>query len=414
MIRHGPHTIPAGEVKRLPNRQEKGLSARRKGKILLISRSIPPAVGGTSVVVGNLAKQFHRHEMVLIGEWSPGPKSEWREDWPELIYSLKALHRLPRRKQLQRLMLPFLFPLLLLRILRVARNHGCKNIIVIYPTELFLLVGYLVANLTNASFYPYFLNLYVQNSKGLARRFARWFQPRVFQRAKHVFVMSEGMQNFYRKSYPELVNCSPLVHSFSEPTPVYIPPPTPSDLTHFMMIGSINEGCRDAAQRMWSALKGLSDIRLTLHTNQPRHVLEKWGFLGENVRLSSANVSADLLRNRLQEADFVLLPHGFQGAYSKEEYQTGFPTRTIDYLLCGRPILAHSPPGAFLTQFLKHHKCALVVEEPSESAFFVAVKRLREDAQLREGLVRNALKTADVMFQASTVADDLVAILSKD
>ena len=101
----------------------------------------------------------------------------------------------------------------------------------------------------------------------------------------------------------------------------------------------------------------------------------------------------ELLRG-LGQADILLLPHGFSGSLSQVEYSTIFPTKTIEYLISGRPILAHTPPGAYLTRFLKQHDCALVVETPDPAALAVAIRRLRTDGSLRSRLVRNALAAA--------------------
>ena len=64
-----------------------------------------------------------------------------------------------------------------------------------------------------------------------------------------------------------------------------------------------------------------------------------------------AKVPRPELLRRLSEADILFLLHGFTGSFSPEEYQTIFPTKTIEYLISGRPILAHTSPGCFLTRF---------------------------------------------------------------
>ena len=58
-------------------------------------------------------------------------------------------------------------------------------------------------------------------------------------------------------------------------------------------------------------------------------------------------------------------PHGFAGPLVPEEYLTIFPTKTIDYLLSQRPILAHMPADSFIAEFYRRHDCALVVDEPA-------------------------------------------------
>ena len=109
---------------------------------------------------------------------------------------------------------------------------------------------------------------------------------------------------------------------------------------------------------------------------------------------------AALCRNE----SIVLLPHSFvYPARAKDDFLTIFPTKTIEYLISGRPILAHTPADCFLTHFLRENDCALVVEQPDVDALTAAIERLRSDASLRRRLVSNALKAA-AQFQACRVA----------
>lgn len=365
-------------------------------------------MSGSSIIVGSLAKQFSREEMVMAGE-DPGvgfPVS-WREDWPEIFYLIK---RWPIRRRIEKWWRRLLFPLLLTRCLRLALRYGCNNLVVVFPNEEFLLAGYLTAVLTGAKLYPYFHNTYREARKGLSFLFACWLQARVFSRASHVFVMSQGMVELYRERYPDL-DCSALPHSFNESLPDFSPPPEPGSTLHLVISGSIHEVCLDAAVRVGKAISQAEHCSLTLLSGTPRRYLQSIGLLHDGVRHES--VSRDDLIMRLKEADIVVLPHGFSGRFSCEEYRTIFPTRTIEYLICGRPILAHSPKNCYLTRFLKQNRCALVVDEQSIPALLEAISRLRTDAQLRSDLVRNALGAA-ANFHAPRVAKTLRARFSEE
>ena len=128
------------------------------------------------------------------------------------------------------------------------------------------------------------------------------------------------------------------------------------------------------------------------------------GILEDGVTLDM--VSRDEVVSRLSDADVVLLPHGFDAPLPEEETRTIFPTRTIEYLICRRPILAHAPHDCYLTRFLREHSCALIVDEPSVPALVEAIDRLRTNAQMRADLVRNALQAA-ASFHAPRVAATL-------
>jgi glycosyltransferase involved in cell wall biosynthesis len=301
--------------------------------------------------------------------------------------------------------------LLLFRSLYLARKHRCTNILVVFPNEEFLLAGYLTAKLTNAHLYPYFHNTFLEQCavNSVHHRIAQWLQSRVFNEADHIFLMSDGMVELYRERYPK-VRCSALLHSFNEDIPEFVPQPEPASPVRFVMSGNINASCTDAATRVSSAIARI-DSRLTILSGSPKRYLDELGILREGVHYET--VSRDLVLSRLSEADIVILAHGFKGSLSEEEYRTIFPTKTIEYLICGRPILAHTPPDCYLTRFLRRHQCALVVDIPDEEAILAAVRRLREEADLRTTLVRNALQTAR-LFHAPVVAAGLRSILEKN
>ena len=385
-----------------------------EGKILLISWSLPPELTGSATVVGNLASQFSEHEMVIACERRFPYAATVRNRFKQQVFFIapQRFRSIRGQRTLEKMFLPLDFPLILLRLWRIVRQHECSSLLVIFPNEKYLLAGYLIARWTGCALFPYFHNTYVENRRGISKVFAKWLQPRVFRHASHVFVMSEGMEELFREHYPFLENCSALVHSFKEDIPVLKPHRQVGSPLQLIFQGNINESCLDALRRMRSALRSAGNSQLTLVTGIPGCLLERWGLLGDGVRHLPAITDRAILLQYLGEADIVLLPHGFTGSLSEEEYRTIFPTKTLEYLICGRPILAHSPSGSFLTRFLKRHDCALVVEEPSEDALCEAFKRLELEVELRNRLVRNALKTAR-MFQASRVAEEMRSIIRR-
>ena len=369
-------------------------------RVLLLSCSVPPTLTGAAVVVANLAKQFSREEMVVVGERPRGgPPIAWRREWPEIV-SATACWPLAWPYRGMHWWRALQFPLLLLRCVRLIRKHRCTAILVVLGSEVFLLAGYLAAVCTGAKLLPYFHDTYVENRAGLSLWFARWLQARVFTKASHVFVMSEGMVELYRARYPSL-KCSALPHSFNETLPDYTPPPEPGTDVRFAICGTISESCEEATVRVCHAIAQVKGASLTFLSGTSSSSLKQLGVLRDGVRHET--VSPDEVVPRLRNADIAVLPLGFRGPLSPEEYRTAFPTRTIEYLICGRPILAHAPVDWYLTRFLREHDCALLVTEPSVSSLLQAVEQLRGDPALRTRLVRNALCAAE-MFDARRVA----------
>jgi glycosyltransferase involved in cell wall biosynthesis len=339
--------------------------------------------------------------MVVAGEWPHGaPPLKWAREWPELVY-IQSLWPFTRRGM--RWWRAVQTPYALWRCLRLVRRHKVESIVAVFPDERLLLAAYLCARLTGRRFFPYFHNTYVENRRGWKGVFARWLQARVFARAEHVFVMSEGMSELYRQRYPTLEQ-SPLVHSFNHPLPSADVPETVASPLRIVLCGNVNASCNDAVARFGEAVAGCPNARLTVYSGTNPDHLRSIGLVREGVE--HLVVSADEVLGRLAQADVLLLAHGLTGPWGPEEYQTIFPTKTIDYLISGRPILAHTPPDCFLTRFLRKHDCALIVDQPDVGALREAIERLRTDYPLRRRLVQNALAAARP-FQAREVAAEL-------
>jgi glycosyltransferase involved in cell wall biosynthesis len=367
-------------------------------RVLLVSWSLPPEPTGSAVIVGNLAKQFRADEMVLAGEKPCGrPPVTWKRHWPRLKHIAVGLPpnwrgaRWWRRVQL---------PLMLLRSILLVKKLRCAAVLVVFPNEEFLLVGYLTALWTGIPLFVYFHNTYLENRRGIGLHFARWLQGGVFSLARHVFVMSDGMVDLYKHNYPKL-KCSALVHSFNESLASVRSFPGMHNPARLIISGNINESCRDAAIRFSEAVAQMKNVTLTILSGTPRSDLVELGVLRNGTYYET--VSRDDLLSRLAQADIVLLPHGFTGGCAPEEYQSMFPTKTIEYLISGRPILAHTPPDCYLTRFLKENGCAYVVEEASVTALIDALEQLRTDRDLCARLVERALHAAR-KFHAPQVA----------
>lgn len=374
-------------------------------RVLLFSRSLPPAPTGSAVIVGNLARAFCRDEMVLAGETAEDRMPDsWSPTGPEMV-PVRCLW-LPSGRGKREVRLLWV-PWMAARLTRLIRERNCTDVLAVYPDEAYFWAAMLASRRTGCRFYPYFHNTYLESRRRWGLRLAQWLQPRIFRAARHVFVMSEGMLELYRSRYPEVTRCSALVHSFAEEVPPFAEPVHFNNRT-FVLSGNINPSCRDAARRMAEAVGQVPDARLHFYTGQSRADLEGLGVW--NSVASCSRLNRRELLQALARAELLLLPHGFTGGYSRIECETIFPTKTIEYLISGRPILAHSPPGVFLTRFLKQHDCALVVEEAKPQAVGEGIRRLLNDAALRARLVRNALETAR-MFHISRVAAHLREVL---
>jgi len=376
-------------------------------KTLVLSWSVPPAASGMGTVMHNLLSQFTANEMVAVGAYYVGHSgSKWSKEKPRILFGMLNP---PEYWRGHRWILLLQLPLLIIVSVWALLFFGCKAIFVVYPNQLFLFTGYLLSRIFKKPLYVYFHNTYLEDSQD--SRFAHWLQPRVFEHARHTFVMSEGLLAYYKKLYPQL-KCSALIHTtmvYPKNTNINLPPVhTPVRL---VFAGSVNASCADAMGRFIKLIKSDSGYYLNIYSGMHRETFRQMGFLLDNMSIT--NVPYDQLLGCLQNSDIVIHPHGFTGSMAAHEYETIFPTKTLEYLLSGRPILAHLPRNCSLANFYTSHDCALQIHEPSVEALRDGLMQICNDANLRKKLVTNALEAAR-LYYAPKVIDHMRKIMRED
>ncbi len=376
-------------------------------KILYVSFGILPNRGAAAFVTESLANSFSREEMVVVGEQVLFEGRLQRSaDLPRYYYIRTNLSYKGKGKRFTAFFRWLLFPYLLLRLQLIQQKEKCDYVLGTYPDNYYLLAAYLIAKWNRLPFSSYFHNTYLENRpKGFHRRFAAWVQPKVFAYSRYIFVMSEGMQAFYRARYPGALHQKfvPLIHTFDS-----YPPEREDDFDlvkeryDLVLMGNFNQSNIEATRRLINALKGNPRFRIKMITQVQKFLLRSRGVDVDAVNYLGF-VPQESFFKEIQSCDFCVLTHGFTGGYSQVEYETIFPTRTIPFLISGLPVLAHTPPNAFLTRFLKKYDCAEVVEEASEEAIVGALERLVANPGRRRELVRRAQEVSK-RFYAPRVA----------
>lgn len=363
-------------------------------------------------MVKNLLSQLHPDDVVFAAErWPQNPldQSETVNHIP--VHFVCKKWTWPKRGQgyvhwIRWLLIPFMTR----RIIRLAKETNCQAIFCNFPDEQMLLASYRAAKKLKLPFYSFFHNTYRENRSGWQRQIANYIQPRVFELSERIFVMSAGMRDGMAKLYPHY-HFEPLLHTFSEPIPEFAPLPKPTgDTIKVGFLGSINDSNLDAMHRFRELVRIDNRIHWNIYSSTPNWFLAKQGLTGE--RITHESPSDEELTAKLQSNDLLFLPHGFTGGLTQIEYETIFPTRTIPYLLSGRPIVAFSPAFSYLNRWLVENQCAEIVDQPDMIPLKQAIERLIADPARREQLVRSSLKAAE-QFEARTVVRGLVDLLNR-
>lgn len=340
--------------------------------------------------------------MVIVAEREPQrPANNWPARNPRIHYLSPNLSIGGKGKRYLRWLL---LNQELNQLSQLIEKEKITAILGVFPDDFYLYLAYRLSQRHQLPFYSWFHNTYVDNYTGLRKYLAKWLQPRFWRLAKENFVISEGMRAYYREEYPEF-RFSVLSHGFPLEIPAYKKLPESQGRRKFLFTGSLNQSCADAALRLMKVILEQADYELHAYSGSPLAKFTRSGITGPNF-FYHGFVSDEEFYAAVSRFDVLLLPHGFQGERSAVEFQTIFPTRTIPLLVSNRPILAHSPPGVYLTKFLRQNDCALVVDQPEKEGLQSAIERLFNEPGLSERLVRNALATAQ-NFSVRNVAQQL-------
>jgi glycosyltransferase involved in cell wall biosynthesis len=161
-----------------------------------------------------------------------------------------------------------------------------------------------------------------------------------------------------------------------------------------------------------SLLRLIEASRLTRHSIR-LDMCTHFRFEDRDVDISYRYLPQQELINAQRHADILFLPQAFTSD-APMMIRNNLPTKLMDYLVSGRPILIHSPSDSYLNYLARREGFALIVERPDPFELAVAIDKLLRDHNLQRQLVANAFRFAETrrsdrwanyFYDAITVAD---------
>ncbi len=376
---------------------------------LVVSWTMPPTGTGSSVIVRNLLENFDPEACVLLGQI---PYAQRISLQGFESYQRVEIPSYPIHWRVKPWVEPFIsVPMAVHMGRRLMRERGLRAVVGVYPNDAMLYAAYLIAERERVPFFPWFHNLYSETRRGPARIIARRLERTVLGRAERVFTMSDGMTRFYREAYGR--DTTPLVHPLNLPVPEEPPErPAPKPPYRIGFSGNVNYTTRGAVEQVIRLVGNDPDFRIVFHTRtELARVREDLSVWAENIERKDTETQQDLV-DALSECDLLVLGlENRDGSHMESDFATQFPTRTLEMLLSGTPMLALCPRDYFTAQFLREHDCGMIVSEKNDRAVREALERLLTSGELRRRYSRNAL-SAVRLFRGSRVAAVLADALS--
>ncbi|MGK0307094.1 MAG: glycosyltransferase involved in cell wall biosynthesis [Urechidicola sp.] len=355
-------------------------------KIIIITQVNPyTPVGGSTVVLKNLFSNIDSNSycFAYLGRFSRKSDKKFK--------SYSNLYRLiPNFHPIQ--IIGYLFPKFkywyaVRKGVRLVKRLKPNCIIGLYPTIASLDVSVRVAEKTGINYFPYLHDTVLE---GLAHsqfsEKAKKTQKKVFKIAHKIITMSEGMSDYYSEKYN--IKTFPLEHTY--PEKVSKDPNFKRNEKAFWggEVYSINE---NSFERIQDALKDLNTV-LTVTSLSPLKVkntsnIQKTFFPKRTEYINAVNCHGILI---------LAINWPDESKVHEAELSTIFPTKTVEYLASGGPILVHCPEHYFLASFFKKHKCGTVVTDRNGDELKKAILKIKDNGEEIKQMQLNALKAMEI------------------
>lgn len=354
-------------------------------RVLISTQVFPPMSSGSSIILYELLRHLPAEEMAAVCGIPDPPLSHLPSLGVEqtrvlLAGSLKWTVRLERR--LPNWYLAMVRP----RVVAEARRHGVQRIYAHFPNSAFLIAGWEAAETLDLPLTVYFDILWEESSPG-AVPLARKYEKVILERADQRFAITEFAADYLERKHgrkfeviPHLIDASDLpdgLRPMADDAPAKI---------HFC--GGIYPRMNQDSVVRLAAAAAIASVRPAIEFCSPALPTElvRQGY-------SCRYVNRDSLRAAQHASTILYLPQAFESDHPLM-IRNNFPTKAMEYLCSGRPILVHSPPDSYLTWLARREGFALVVDRPDVGELAAAIDRLARDRDLQSELVARSLAFA--------------------
>jgi len=369
--------------------------------VLILSYSFPPCTRGAPTLMYNLCKYLPKKSFQVIT--ADSELAVHAGDYDSKYVLNCSTIRLPVRDYGVRAGLKFFFLTILTGILLNKRGEfDC--LLSVYPSEYDLYAAYVLRKITRKPLIIYMHDLFSEVRKD-AWLYSIWrsIERKIFSSASEIIVTNERFRDYYLKrgvaKVMVLQSCMDLNEENQQAASQNISLKKPSKKLRIVFTGLVYKANEDAILCFLKASEKVKDVEVVFATASKKDYLKN-----VSVGYLPKKACYELQRN----ADVLFLPLSFDNSYP-EEIECAFPTKALEYLAAGRPILAIVPEGTFSEEFVERNEIGIVVTELSEQRVMDAIERLR-DKEARKVFSENASKAAP-LYDARIQARRLYAII---
>lgn len=271
---------------------------------------------------------------------------------------------------------------------RIHRDWNVQCVLSVYPTRYGLLSGWLAGKALGVTHVAYMHDLLRETlitSSRLKRAFWSAVDTWILRGSRRVLVPTQehadhyagrGIKHAWVLPHTAAGSCGDTDLE-SEPLPAASLDAGGCAL-HLVYSGAIYEPHTDAVEALIRAARSRADVGLRF-LSKPQPLLE-----GQDVQW----LPPSRVREALSHADACVVALGWKTPYP-DEIRVCFPSKILDYLQAGKPILAIVPGGCFVDRLVRETGCGLCVNSPDPLDIQHALRMLMDVAR-RQEYARNA------------------------
>lgn len=269
-----------------------------------------------------------------------------------------------------------------------------KYLFAFFRDETSLFIGYILHLLTRKPLNLYFFDLYLENyPKGLSHLFAKWLFTKVLRRAKNIFVLTDGMAEYFSEQYGVV---SKILPHIAEKMPMVMHKQNQkfenSEQITIGYVGSVNSNRIYSLIKIYDLIRDSNNYKLDVFTTTPEEYFDLNGLHGPRISIMRIMNQIEL-NVAISKCDVLYLPDKMPNAIASIQNYTGFPTKAIDYLISGVPILVHTNEGSNTQSFFLKNDCGIVCTEDAD--LLHQLQRISKDRKRRQALRSNGAKALE-------------------
>ena len=366
-------------------------------KLTVVSRSFPPQVSGSAILLANLLSDYKGTVTVIAG-YGKSAKSDpgFLPPCPTRYLNLPR-YLAPCYSALQRRFPHLISSLLAASIVRMLRRMRPAVVLGVFPADDCFVAAFRAARYLKLPFFAHMHDLWQENMDRRTPRgnFAAKWEPVIIRGATRLLCMTEAMQDHYQSRYgirgellPHCIHSDTLASAPREILQPSLTRPT------VLFVGNLSREMNHDALRQLAAASELLPPTYELLFCSPETVgsLGKLGIKSSRLRVQF--VSRQEVQALQSEAHVLVAPLSHKNG-SPDEVRTVFSTKLLEYLVAGRPILVFAPADSFHARSARAAGWGYVVSEDDPRALADGILKVVEDQKLAASLVRGARAEAE-------------------